>query len=131
MTLTAIIEKAQNGGISIRAEEPNGLFAYGLTLEEAKQEFIEVLEEQAEYYEEIHGCAPDWKDAQIDYVYDISGFFEAFPFINISAFATAVGLNPSLMRKYKGGIVVAGEKQRRIIQDGYNRILSNMREVKF
>ncbi|WP_216655771.1 hypothetical protein [Xylanibacter muris] len=34
-------------------------------------------------------------------------FFLAFPFINASEFAKSIGINPSLMRKYKNGLVKA------------------------
>ena len=65
------------------------------------------------------------------YIYDLSGFFEAFPFINASKFAKEIGLNESVMRKYKGKIVTASEKQKAIIQEGYNNILKRMEAVRF
>ena len=67
----------------------------------------------------------------MEYVYDLSGFFEAFPFINASKFAKEIGINESVMRKYKGKIITASEKQRAIIQSKYNEILKRMANVKF
>ena len=67
----------------------------------------------------------------IDYVYDLSGFFEAFPFINASKFAKEIGMNESVMRKYKGKIVTASEKQKLLIQEKYDEILSRMAAVRF
>ena len=53
--IQAIIEKADDGGISIYSEDVNGAYGFGLTEQEAKEDFISVLEEQAEYYKEKHG----------------------------------------------------------------------------
>ena len=112
--IQAIIEKADDGGISIYSEDVNGAYGFGLTEQEAKEDFISVLEEQAEYYKEKHGEFPNWYKAgySVEYVYDLSGFFEAFPFINASKFAKEIGLNESVMRKYKGKIVTPSEKQK-------------------
>lgn len=131
--IKAIIEKGNDGGISIYTEEVKGAYGFGLTELEAKEDFISVLEEQAEYYKEKHGESPSWYASgyTVEYVYDLSGFFEAFPFINASKFAKEIGMNESVMRKYKGKIVTASEKQRSIIQSRYNDILSRMQAVKF
>ena len=48
--IKAIIEKANDGGISIYSEDVNGAYGFGLTEQEAKDDFLSVLEEQAEYY---------------------------------------------------------------------------------
>lgn len=131
--IKAIIEKATDGGISVYSDDVNGAYGYGLTEQEAKADFISVLEEQAEYYKEKHGEYPGWylSGYTVDYVYDISGFFEAFPFINASKFAKAVGINESVMRRYKGKIVAPSERQKAIIQSGYDEILKRMNDVKF
>lgn len=131
--IVGIIEKADDGGFSIYTEELNGVFGYGLTEEEAKSDFIEVLHEQAEYFNERKGYYPEWhdNDMQVEYVYDLSGFFLAFPVINVSAFAKELGINESLMRKYKNRISFAGEKQMNIIKEGYSKLLNRMQAVKF
>ena len=112
--IKAIIEKANDGGISVYSEDVNGAYGFGLTEQEAKDDFMSVLEEQA-----------------VDYVYDLSGFFEAFPFINASKFAKEIGMNESVMRKYKGKIVTASDKQRALIQERYNNLLRRMEAVRF
>ena len=128
-----IIEKADDGGFSIYTEDLNGVFGYGLTEEEAKNDFVDIIHEQAEYYKEKKGAYPECyeKDVQIDYVYDLSGFFLSFPFINTSAFAKELGINESLMRKYKNKIAFAGEKQMGIIREGYSKLLARMQSVNF
>ena len=129
--VVGIIEKADDGGFSIYTEELNGVFGYGLTEDEAKEDFVEIIQEQAEYYYEKKGTYPDWyeENLQVEYVYDLSGFFLAFPFINASAFAKEIGINSSLMRQYKNRISYAGEKQMNAIREGYNKILKRMQSV--
>ena len=131
--INAIIERSDSGGISIYSDDVNGAYGFGLTEEEARDDFLSVLEEQAEYYKEIHGDYPSWKKEgyEVNYMYDISGFFEAFPFINASKFAKEIGINPSLMRKYKGKMVSASDKQRSVIQDKYDQIVGRMQAVRF
>lgn len=131
--IKAIIEKANDGGISIYSEDVNGAYGFGLTEWEAREDFLSVLEEQAEYYKEKHGELPAWYKSgySVDYVYDLSGFFEAFPFINASKFAKEIGMNESVMRKYKGKIVTASDKQRALIQERYNDLLRRMEAVRF
>ena len=105
----------------------------GLTEEEAKADFCGVLKEQAAYYYERTTTYPDWYEEgyEIEYRYDLSGFFLSFPFINASEFASYVGINPSLMRKYKSGLVKASAKQKDQIQAKYNEMIRNLERVKF
>ena len=131
-TITATIEKASDGGYGIYTDIP-GLIGSGLTEEEAKNDFREVLEEQAAYHYERTSEYPDWykEGYEIEYRYDLSGFFLSFPFINASEFASYVGINPSLMRKYKSGLVKASAKQKDQIQAKYSEMIRNLERVKF
>ena len=131
--ITAIIEKASDGGYGIYAEGNLPLFSSGLTEDEAREEFETLVREQAEFMKERQGEYPDWysDDVQIDYRYDMSGFFLAFPFINVSEFAKSLDINPSLMRKYKSGIAKAGERQKDLIQRKFDDIVSRLSAVRF
>lgn len=131
-TITATIEKASDGGYGIYTDIP-GLIGSGLTEEEAKVDFCGVLKEQAAYYYERTNTYPDWykEGYEIEYRYDLSGFFLSFPFINASEFASYVGINPSLMRKYKSGLVKASAKQKDQIQAKYSEMIRNLERVKF
>ena len=131
-TITATIEKASDGGYGIYTDIP-GLIGSGLTEEEAKADFCGVLKEQAAYYYERTNTYPDWykEGYEIEYRYDLSGFFLIFPFINASEFASYVGINPSLMRKYKSGLVKASAKQKDQIQAKYSEMIRNLERVKF
>lgn len=130
--IKAIIEKADDGGYGIYADGMP-LFSSGLTEQEARAEFKSLVYEQAEYMKEQQGEYPDWfaPDVEIDYRYDMSGFFLAFPFINVSEFAKSLDINPSLMRKYKSGIAKAGERQKDLIQRKFDDIVSRLSTVRF
>ena len=132
-TIKAIIEKSEDGGYGIYAPSIKGAYGYGLTEEEAKEDFLDILNEQAEYYKEKKGTYPEWySDAlTFEFKYDFSAFFQAFPFFNVSQFANAIGINPSLMRKYKEGLAFASEKQKSIIQDKFKELVSKMALVEF
>ena len=134
VVMKAIIERGSDGGFSVYTEEAKGLFGYGLTEEEAKTDFVDVLEEQAEYYKENMGEFPKWYangSYALEYVYDLSGFFEKFPFINATAFAKEIGLSPCMMRKYKRKLASMSDKQREKIQAQYNELISRMQAVVF
>lgn len=131
--IVAIIEKGEDGGYAIYADGGIPLFANGQTEQEARMEFEALVPEQAEYMKERTGAYPEWYGGKpvIEYRYDMSAFFQAFPFINASELAKSVGINPSLMRKYKSGIVKAGTQQKNIIQNKFNDIVERLRVVKF
>jgi len=132
--IIAVIERATDGGFGVYAADENlPLYGYGLTEEEARADFEEFVQEQAAHYKERTGSAPDWWDEQLtfEYQYDISGFFEAFPFINTTKFAEAIGINPSLMRKYKCGAAHVGAKQKKLIQTKFDDIAHRFSAVRF
>lgn len=129
--LEAIIERGNDGGFAIYSPTVDGLFGSALTEDEAKADFLSVMDEQAEFYEEKKGVKPSWANADVDFRYDLSGFFMAFPFINVSEFARCIGINPSLMRKYKQGLASASQAQRDNIQKELNALTQRLNLVKF
>lgn len=131
MKIKAIIEKSSEGGVSVYCKEIHGAFGFGLSEDEAKDDFLEVLEEQEEYYVEKNGVLPEWHECEVEYIYDLSGFFEVYSFINASEFAKQLGINPSLMRKYKNKLAFASRKQKDNIQKKYNDLIIRMARVQF
>lgn len=131
--IVAVIEKGNDGGYAIHAEKGLPLFSNGLTEQEAKNEFLALIPEQAEFIKGKTGKYPDWYngDFDIEFRYDMSAFFLAFPFINATELAKDIGINPSLMRKYKSGIVKAGEAQKNLIQHKFDNIVSRLQNVRF
>ena len=132
--IVAIIEKGEDGGYGIYAADDSiPVVGNGMTEEEARKDFESVAYEQAEYIKKRLGKYPEWFDGTtvIDYRYDMTAFFQAFPFINATELAKSVGINPSLMRKYKSGIVKAGEKQKNLIQQKFDDIAARLGTVRF
>lgn len=129
--ITAIIERGDDGGFTIYADDIKGLVGTGMTEDEAKHDFISVREEQAEFYEEKHGEVPEWATLDIDFRYSLAAFFIAFPYINATQFAKSIGMNPSLMRKYKMGLASASAKQKQIIQENLNILTDKLQHVQF
>lgn len=134
MKLTAIIERAADGGFVIHSPQVEGVYAPAPTENEAKEEFLSMLEEAAEDQQERNGCYPEWYcagiGAAVEYTYALSGFFEAFPFINASKFAEAVGINPSLMRRYKSGQGGISKSQKQLIQTKLEEVVVNLQAVR-
>ncbi|MCQ2375157.1 MAG: type II toxin-antitoxin system HicB family antitoxin [Salinivirgaceae bacterium] len=131
--MKAVIERGADGGFAIYTNDAQGVYGSGMTEQEAKTCFEEVMVEQAKYHMEQTGKYPDWysDNIAVEYVYDISGFFEQFPFINATAFAKEIGLNAAMMRKYKRKLVPVSDKQKAIIQNKYNELVNRMQAVVF
>ncbi len=129
--IIAIIEKSEQDNFAVRAQNIKGAYGSGDTELDAKTDFEQVLKEQAEFYFERNGQWPDWRNFEIEYRYDFSAFFDVFPFINITKFAEEVGINPSLMRKYKNRISFASDKQKQIIQKKFEEISKKISQVQF
>ena len=122
--LVGVIEKASDGGYGIYAlEDVIPVTGYGLTEEEAKKDFVEQIEEQADYYKEKKGTYPEWyeENLEVEYRYDMSAFF----------MAKSIGINPSLMRKYKSGLAKASSKQKDLIQEKFSGLVERLELVKF
>jgi predicted RNase H-like HicB family nuclease len=134
--VTAIIEKASDGGYGIYLPEIKGvvLYGYGITEDEARKNLMENLESILEFYEEENQSIPEVLndgDLEFDYRYDFSGFFKAYPIFNVSALAEVVGVNPSLLRKYKNGLAFASRQQKEKIEQGIHSLSEQLSTVQF
>lgn len=132
----AIIEKASDGGYGIYCPEMSDemLFGHGLSEQEAKDSLHECLESIVEHYEENNIPVPAILNngkLAFEYKYDFSGFFKAYPFFNVSELATELGINSSLMRKYKNGLALASAEQRNKIESGIHAISKKLSTVHF
>lgn len=56
------------------------------------------------------------------YQYDIASIFAHFGMLDATNFAKEIKLNPSLLRQYKSGITMAGEKQKKKIEAGLHEL---------
>lgn len=69
--IKAIIERGEDGGFTAYSESVPGVYANGLSEEEVRREFLEMMEEQAEFMEGRTGKAPDFKGASVEFTYDL------------------------------------------------------------
>ena len=132
----AIIEKASDGGYGIYCPDLVGisLYGYGLTENEAKENLQENLESILEYYEEENKPVPEILGTGkllFEYKYDFSGFFKTYSFFNVSELAVILGVNSSLMRKYKNGLAFASDEQRKKIETGIHSLSKRLSTVQF
>ena len=134
--VVAVIEKASDGGCGIYCPDITGIsiFGYGLTEQEAKENLHENVDVALEYYEEENKPVPEVLNGgkiDFEYRYDFSGFFKTYPFFNITELASTLGINSSLMRKYKNGLVFASAAQRQKIETGIHTLSKQLSTVRF
>lgn len=128
--ITAIIEKGPDGRYAITSPKSfgrNHFGGFGYTIEEAKADFRECVEDCRELAIADGDGAPE--EYQVSFRYDMPSFFEDFDFINASRFAQFAGINESKMRQYKSGVAFPGEKTTRKILDAIHRIGSELSSV--
>jgi predicted RNase H-like HicB family nuclease len=132
--LKAIIEKGKDGFYSIYIPEITGLYGAGETEREAKENLNEAIEVALEHVEETG----EWGDYSplkgnysIEYAYDLSGFFKTYDFFDVTALANRIGINASLMRRYKTGMKKASLAQKTKIREGIHVIAQQLNAVKF
>lgn len=134
--VTAIIEKSSDGGYGVYCPDLQGisLFGYGLTEAEAKENLDENLEVLLEDYEEKNLPIPKLLNdgnIEFDFKYDFSGFFKSYPIFNVSELAKTIGINSSLLRRYKQGLAFASSKQKLKIENGIHSLANQLSTVQF
>ena len=119
----AIIEKGEDGIYGIHAPKlQNVIIGSGYSVNEVKEDFLIGYQEMVEAYEKNGKPVPkELQDIEFVYQYDLSAFYNAHPYLNISKLAEHIHFNPSLMRQYKHGQYIS-EKQVLRIQEGIRSI---------
>ena len=111
MKILAIVEKGKDGLYSIYTEAEiagHSFGGFGESVEIAKKDFMESIQEVKEMITTERGSAPEeFTDIKVEFKYDLESFFNYF---NASKFAAYAGINESKMRQYKTGVAFAGEK---------------------
>ena len=135
MKLIGTIERSRTGYYSIYPDKDIldcAPFGYGLTLEEAKKEFLRGIETFREMKREELGYVPkEIDELVIDYRYDISTLFEEFDFLNVSGFARYAGINASKMRQYASGTADPGVKASKKISVALQKIGETLMNASF
>lgn len=129
--VTAVIEASKTGfGIYVENDDLP-LTSYGDTIEQAKKDLQDVLAEMISAYPK--GELPkayNGGDIEFVYKYDIGSILAHFGVFDTSALAKRIGINPSLLRQYKGGLSKAGPKQKKKIETGLHTLGKELLAVK-
>ena len=67
--IKAVVECGSDGGFTAHSDSVPGVYANGKTKEEVCNEFIDMIQEQAEYMEQRTGESPVFKDAEVEFVF--------------------------------------------------------------
>ena len=125
-TILVIIEKGTDGFYSAYTPETVStvLNGQGHTVEEAIEDLKVSMEEVIESYLETDGQVPEELQGDIDfeYKYDVPSLFNFFDEINMTTFSRKIGINASLLRRYKNGFAFASEKQVMKIKNGLHEL---------
>jgi hypothetical protein len=69
------------------------------------------------------------EDANFEYAYDLTVFFEEFNFLNQSKIAALSGINPGLLRQYASGVKNPSEVQAKKIQTAIRELAVRLKNV--
>ncbi|MCQ2347915.1 MAG: type II toxin-antitoxin system HicB family antitoxin [Paludibacteraceae bacterium] len=123
MKTTVLIELGKDGSFGLHTPDlENIIIGNGATLVEAKADFDSCLNDmKASYIEDGEQLPEELKNLEFEYKYDTASALEEFSFINLAAFSKIVGINDTLMRRYKKGEYISRAQAQRI-QDGINQL---------
>ena len=125
-----VIEKDESGFSAFIDGITSTVIGEGTSVAEAKADLDNSYEEIKRSYTEAGEEIPEeLKDLVFDYKYDISALFNAFDFLNVSKFATRIGISPSLMRHYKGGDTYISTNQAKKIESGLHQLAKELMSV--
>ena len=130
MKVTAIIERSSDGFYSIYTKEETGkfgLYGYGDTPEEAKEDFFVAIEEMKE--------EPDSEilnDLDVTFVYDVSSFLHEYKKrLSISGLSLITGVHQKQLNHYLTGHRNPSEKTVRKIEEGIHNFANTLIKIEF
>lgn len=130
MKAHVIIEKDEIGYSVYTDNLKTVLHGSGATVKEAKEEMMQGYQDLLDYYKDTGKSVPvELQHLTFDYKYDVSAFFNAFSFLNVSKFAERIGISPSLMRHYKTGDTYISAAQAKKIEAGLHQIARELQAV--
>ena len=126
------IEKQKDGSYIAynTGDEKFVIIGTGDTVSEAKEDFFNSIEESKEVYEEKGLPIPCELNSEPLFHFDLSSLFEYFSMINVSAFARAIGINPTLMRQYKKGDTYISDTQLLKIEESIHSLGNELSSLK-
>lgn len=122
-----ILEKSEDGYWA-SVEKLPGCYSFGKTVDAALGNIRKAISEHISDLAETGAEVPELflQPFELQIKYDLQTLFEAFKFINKSAFAQLAGINPSLLRQYTKGIAFASDKQKAKINKAIQSISHNL-----
>ena len=82
------------------------LLGEGNTVKEAKEDFINSMDEVRASYQERGETIAELNN-EPQFCFDLSSLFEFYKILNMSALAERIGINSSLLRQYKRGAYIS------------------------
>ena len=132
-TIDAVIEKGKDGFYCIYLPDIPGLYGSGETENDAKLDLMDNIIAAHEHVKEVK----EWGDylplkdySGLKYKYDLSGFFMTYNYFDVTALANEIGINASLMRRYKTGNAKAGKRQKQKIENSIHEIAKKLSAVR-
>ncbi|KGN87460.1 helix-turn-helix domain-containing protein [Porphyromonas gulae] len=115
MITTALVERNSEGTFFIFTPDLKDftIMGTGDTVVEAMSDFETSVQEVIESYASV-SLPEELQDFKWEYRYDLGSLFDYYSFINVSALAKRIGINPSLMRQYKRGQYISKEQMAKI-----------------
>lgn len=119
----AIIEKGEDGTYGVYSPKlENVIIGSGDNVTEAKRDFENSYNEMVELYiDEGRPVPEELRDVEFEYRYDLSAFYNAHPYLNVTKLAEHLHVNASLMRQYRRGQYISEEQVVRI-QEGIRSV---------
>lgn len=132
MEIKIILERS-NTGYSAYAENVEGIFTAGDTIEEIKENIKEVIGYQVEYLEEKgeKEKADNLRNAALKYYIDLNAFFEYYSLFNKSELAKYIGINPSHLRRLSMENMELSDQKAQQIEQGMKRLAQELSQYCF
>ena len=123
-----VIVEASSTGFGVYSDSLPGVTGYGKNVAEAKEDFEEAISEL------LDGGSPDpaLNKGNLEYIYqyDLPSVFQHFGMLNLTSLSKKIGINDSLLRQYKNGIVPASEKQKQRIEKGLHDLGNELLRIR-
>lgn len=131
MKTVALIEKDDKGFGIFTPNLESTIIGEGMSVEEAKADFMNSYNEVLESYIQNGESVPEELiDLEFSFKYDVASVFDEFPFINATKFAEYIGISPGLMRHYKAGDTYISEAQAKRIESGLHEFAARLLQIK-
>jgi predicted RNase H-like HicB family nuclease len=131
MKTIALIERGEDGTFGVFTPDlKSTIIGTGETVAEAKTDFENSVRETLQMFAELGRPVPEeLRDLEFEYKWDIASVFNYFDWINVSKFAAAIGITPSLMRYYKKKGAYLSNAQTRKIEVGLHLLADELKAI--